>query len=131
MIGIINGSWWLIIWLIFIVLILEICLVIIIGIFIVLKVIGVVFMIRYRFVVYKGLKFKLINSVVVIVIGVLKFVVFFKKVLKVKFINSICKCWFLVIERIEEWMMLNWFVFIEILYRNIVLIMIYVIGYKL
>lgn len=50
--------------------------------FIVLNVIGVVLIIRYSLVVYSGLKFRLISNVVVIVIGVLKFVVFLRNVLK-------------------------------------------------
>lgn len=126
-----NGNWWLVIWLILNVFRLVICLVMMIGMFIVLNVIGVVLMIRYRLVVYSGLKFSLISNVVVIVIGVLKLVVFFRKVLNVKLIISICRCWFLVIDRIEVWMMLNCLVLIEILQRNIVLMMIYVIGYRL
>lgn len=126
-----NGSWWFIIWLMVKLLILVIWLVIRIGMFIVLKVIGVVLMIRYRLVVYSGLNLRLISSVVVIVIGVLKFVVFLRKVLNEKLMISICRCWFGVIDRIDEWMMLNCLVFIEILQMKIVVIIIYVIGYRL
>lgn len=47
-----------------------------------------------------------------IVIGVLKLVVFLRKVLKEKLISSICRCWLLVIDSIELWIILNWLFFI-------------------
>lgn len=112
-------------------LIFVIWLVIRIGMFNVLNVIGVVLVIRYSFVVYNGLKFRFISSVLVIVIGVLKLVVFFSNVLKEKLISNICKCWLLVMEIIELWIILNCLLVMVNLYRNIVVIIIYVIGYNL
>lgn len=126
-----SGNWWLVIVLMWNVLIFVICLVIMIGMFIVLNVIGVVFVIRYSLVVCSGLKLRLMSSVVVIVMGVLKLVVFLRNVLNEKLISSICRCWLLVIDSMDVWMMLNWLVFMMILYRNMVVMMIYVIGYRL
>lgn len=52
------------------------------GTFTVLNVIGVAPITRYSLVVHSGPKFRLISNVVATVIGVLKFVVFLRNVLK-------------------------------------------------
>lgn len=107
----IKGSWWFIILEIFIVVILVGFFIVVIGILIVLKVIGVVFVNKYKLVVYSGLNFKFISRVVEIVIGVLKLVVFLRKVLNEKVINKVWSLWFFVIDMIEVWIILNWLVF--------------------
>lgn len=68
---------------------------------------------------YKGFNLSFVRSVVVIVIGVLNFVVFFKNVLNENLIKIISRWWLFVIDNIDVWIILNWFVFIEILYKNI------------